>query len=123
MLFRIAAGLILLLHAGFILYVVFGGLLIFRNGRWALAHLPAAVWGTIVELNGWICPLTPLENTFRSLGGMGTYSGDCIGHYLMPLIYPPGLTRAMQMSIAMIVLALNIIIYGYYSYRRCKRPR
>jgi hypothetical protein len=123
MLFRSAAAFVLLLHAGFILYVIFGGLLTFRDGRWALLHLPAAVWGSIVELKGWICPLTPLENTLRKLGGMEPYSGDCIGHYVMPIIYPEGLTRAMQIFLAMFVFALNIIIYGYYSYSRYRDPR
>jgi hypothetical protein len=120
--FRIAAAFILLLHAGFILYVVLGGLLIFRDGRWAVAHLPAAVWGMLIELTGWICPLTPLENALRRLGGQEPYSGDWIDHYVMPLIYPPGLTRNFQIAIALIVLALNIVIYGYYTYRRSKRP-
>jgi hypothetical protein len=122
MLFSMAADLILLLHAGFILFVVFGGLLIFRDGRWALAHLPAAIWGTVIELTGWICPLTPLENALRRVGGQEPYSGDCIDHYVMPLIYPPALTHSYQIQIALFVLALNIVIYGYYTYRRSKRP-
>jgi hypothetical protein len=117
MLFRVAAGLVVLVHAAFILYVVFGGLLVFKDRRWCFVHLPAVAWGAIVEARGWICPLTPIENRLRIIGGLQPYGGDCIGHYLLPVIYPAGLTRHTQFVLALIVLAANLIIYGYYLFR------
>jgi hypothetical protein len=116
--YRIAADLLVLLHFGFILFVLFGGIAVFRDQRWAMLHLPAALWGMMIELGGWICPLTPLENRFRELGGERAYTGDFIGHYLIPVIYPAFLTRGTQFLLAMIVLAANLFIYGYYLYRR-----
>jgi len=117
MLFRIAADLVVLVHFGFIIYVVIGGMTVFRDARWAALHLPAVAWGTVIELKGWVCPLTPLENRLRELGGGIPYPGDFIAHYLIPVIYPAGLSRNVQFVLALIVLAANLIIYGYYGYR------
>jgi hypothetical protein len=118
MFFRFAADLLVMVHFGFILYVLFGGLSVFRDARWALLHLPAAAWGAVIELKGWVCPLTPIENRLRVLGGQAAYSGDFIDHYLLPVIYPAGLDREVQYLLAMIVLAGNLMIYGYYLFRR-----
>ena len=118
MLFRVAADLLVLLHFGFILFVMLGGLAVYRTPRWALLHLPAAFWGALIEIEGWICPLTPLENRCRELGGATPYTGDFIGRYLLRIIYPSGLTRDIRFELAAIVLAANLFIYGYYIYRR-----
>lgn len=117
MLYRIAADLLVVLHLFFILFVMAGGFAVLHDRRWMFVHLPAAVWGALIELNGWICPLTPLENRLRFLGGEQPYTDDFITHYLLPIIYPPGLTPETQYVLAVLVLAVNTIIYGYYWYR------
>ena len=107
------ADLILSMHAGFVLFVTFGGLLVLR-WRWiAWLHLPAAVWGTVVEFTGWICPLTPLENWLRTQGGEATYAGDFIGRYLLPILYPEALTPDIQVMLGVLVLVVNLVIYGW----------
>jgi hypothetical protein len=121
MICRIAADLVALLHFGFILFVLAGGTLVFRNRSAVFVHLPAAVWGTVIEWKGWVCPLTPLENRLRALGGETPYTGDFIDRYLLPVIYPEGLTRNIQFLLGAIVLVSNLLIYGYYLYRQ-KRP-
>ncbi|WP_426415693.1 DUF2784 domain-containing protein [Aestuariirhabdus sp. LZHN29] len=110
--YRIVADLLLLLHLLFILFAVFGGLLCLR-WRWAcLLHLPAVVWVVLLEFNGWICPLTPLENRFRWMAGEEGYRGGFIEHYLIPLIYPPGLTLETQVWLGIGALAINLVLYG-----------
>ncbi|HZI83554.1 MAG TPA: DUF2784 domain-containing protein [Casimicrobiaceae bacterium] len=112
MLDHLAADAVLVFHLGFVLFVVFGGALVLRWPRLAWLHVPAVFWGVLVELTGWICPLTPLENVLRaSAGGMG-YRGDFVQHYIVALIYPDGLTRGTQMLCALLVVALNALLYG-----------
>ncbi len=106
------ADLVLGLHAGFIVFVVVGGLLVLRRPRLAWLHLPAAAWGVAIEFGGWICPLTPLENRLRAAAGEAGYAGDFLGHWLQLLLYPPGLTRGMQMALGAGVLLVNAAVYG-----------
>ena len=109
--YNVFANAIILAHFLFIAFVVCGGLLVIRWPRIAFVHLPAAVWGAVVEIFGWICPLTPLENHFHLLAGESSYSGDFISRYLIPLIYPENLTTSIQQFLGGLVVAVNIIIY------------
>jgi hypothetical protein len=121
--YALAADLVLLLHLWFILFVAIGGLLALRWPRLALAHLPAALWGAAIELGGWICPLTPLENSLRRSAGEMEYTGGFIEQYLVPLIYPPGLTRDMQIGLGIAVLAVNALAYGALVARQRRASR
>jgi hypothetical protein len=118
---RALADLVLLLHLGFILFVVAGGLLALR-WRWApIVHVPAAVWGVLVEALGLTCPLTPLENALRRAAGASGYSDGFVAHYLVPLIYPAELTHTLQLVLAGLVVLSNAIIYALV-WRRSARP-
>ena len=97
---------------GFVLFVVLGGLLVLQWPSIAWLHLPAATWGVLIEYTGWICPLTPLENSLRTLGGQTAYSGSFIQHYIQPVLYPAGLTRATQLTLGSVLLILNLAAYG-----------
>jgi hypothetical protein len=105
------ADAVLVVHLAFILFAVLGGLLVLRHPRFIWLHLPAAAWGVLIEFAGWICPLTPLENSLRAQGGERGYSGGFIDHYLGALIYPEGLTRELQWLLGAFVLAVNAAIY------------
>jgi Protein of Unknown function (DUF2784) len=116
--FRLLADLVVIVHAGFVLFVVVGGFLASR-WRWLIwLHLPAAVWGALVELGGWICPLTPLENLLRRLAGEAGYGGGFIEHYVIPVLYPAGYTLGLRLSLAAVVVVLNGAAYGIYFRRR-----
>jgi hypothetical protein len=115
---QLAADLVVLLHFAFIVFVVFGGLFVFRWPWVAWLHLPAAAWGAFIELSGGICPLTPLENRLRAAADGDTYAGDFIDHYIMPVIYPSGLTHQIQIAFGIAALILNGIIYGIWLARR-----
>ena len=110
---RIAADTVVVLHAAFVLFVVLGGLLVARWPLIAWLHLPAAAWGVIIEAVGGVCPLTHVENALRERAGVAGYSEGFVAHYLLPILYPAGLTPAVQWALAAIVLALNVAIYGW----------
>ncbi len=112
------ADLVVIVHGLFIVFVVAGGLLVLRWPRLAWVHLPAAAWGVLIELSGWICPLTPLENALRRAAGEAGYSGGFIERYLLPLIYPPGLTPAVQLWLGLVVLVVNVAVYAVWWRRR-----
>ena len=118
MLYRLAADAVLMLHLGFIVFVLLGGLLALRWRRAPLLHLPAVVWGVYIELSGGLCPLTPLENRMRALAGQAGFDGGFIEHYLLPLIYPAGLTRDTQFVLAGVALFANLAAYGFVLWRR-----
>jgi hypothetical protein len=109
--YQIAAGATALVHLAFILFVILGGLLVLRWPKLMWIHLPAAVWGAMIEFFGWYCPLTTWENFFLRQAGRAGYQGGFIAHYIMPLIYPPGLTRGHEIAIGLAVLAINAVIY------------
>ena len=117
MLYRILADLVLLFHFLFILFVIFGGFLLFWKRRLIWIHLPSAVWGALIEFQGWICPLTPLENMFRHTGGQAGYEGGFIENYLVPVIYPSGLTREIQIILGIITIGINVIVYASFFFR------
>lgn len=111
MIIRWLADLVLAFHLVFVVFVVFGGLLALRWPRLAWIHLPAVAWGVALECAGWICPLTPLENRLRALAGETGYGGGFVEHYLLPLLYPPGLAPPTQWLLGSLVLGINIVIY------------
>ena len=121
MFFTILADLAVLIHALFILFVIGGGFLVRRWPHLVWLHLPAALWGGVVELTGGICPLTDLELYWRRLGGAEGYSGSFIEHYLEPLIYPSGLTVELQIFMGLGVLLLNGAIYFTLWRRRTRQ--
>ena len=111
--YRLLANAVVVFHALFIVFIVFGGFLAWRQ-RWrgvALVHVPAAVWGVLIEYQGWICPLTPLENSLRVKAGQSGYSGGFVEHYLLPAVYPAGLTPRIQMLLGSLALVVNVVAY------------
>ena len=112
MLYGLAAEVVVAFHFAFVLFVVLGGLLVRRWPRVAWVHLPCAVWGALVEVAGVICPLTPLEKWLRDQAGLASYRGGFIAHYIVPVLYPAGLTRGVQLVLAVFVVALNLAVYA-----------
>ena len=123
MLYRLLADSLVLAHFGFVLFVVLGGLLVLRWRRLIWLHLPAAAWGFAIEVFGWICPLTSLENSLRRRAGSAGYDGGFVEHYIIPVLYPPGLTLEIQWVLAAIVLGVNALVYGILIYRGARRRR
>lgn len=123
MIYRALADALVILHLGFVVFVVLGGLLVLRWPRLAWVHLPAAAWGALVELAGWICPLTPWEQSLRRLGGEAGYSGGFVAHYLVRILYPAGLTPSIQTALGLFVVGLNAAIYATVLRRRWDRLR
>ncbi len=118
MIYLLLADALVVLHFGFILFVVLGALTAYRWPKMVWAHIPCALWGAWIELTGGICPLTPIEVRFRRMGGEEGYAGSFIEHYLVPIIYPSGLTRAHQSFLAGLVVTVNLGAYGFLLWRR-----
>lgn len=93
--------------------MLLGGLFVLKWPRVAWLHLPAAAWGAFIEFSGWICPLTPLENWLRTQGGEAGYPGDFLSQYLLAILYPEALTHQVQIILKLVVLAVNLSIYGW----------
>ena len=112
MVYRAIADCVVLVHAAFVGFVMLGGFLAWRWRPVVWAHVPAALWGAAIEYAGWICPLTPLENALRARAGLEGYGGGFVEHYVIPLLYPAGLTRPAQTVLGTVVVLLNLIAYG-----------
>ncbi len=119
--YGVLADLVVVVHAVFVAFVVFGGLIVLRHPRVAWFHVPAAAWGVLIEFTGGVCPLTPLENSLRLRGGETGYTGGFIDNYLIPLLYPAGLTRSTQLALGAAALALNLAVYAFFLARRRRR--
>ncbi|SPJ35355.1 DUF2784 domain-containing protein [Kushneria phyllosphaerae] len=123
MAYRLAADGVLILHLAFIAWVVFGALAVLRCPRLAALHVPALAWAVALELNGWRCPLTPLENLLRSRAGQAGFEGGFIEHYLLGMIYPAGLTPTIQLWLGLGVLLINLPAYMWLIRRRRRQCR
>lgn len=109
--YGLLADLVVGVHFLFVLFVVFGGLLVLHRPALAWVHLPAAVWGALIEFAGWICPLTPLEKALRAREGGTGYEGGFVEHYVLPVLYPAALTRTVQVGLGLLVLLVNAAVY------------
>jgi len=111
MLYQLLATAVALVNLAFIVFVIAGGFLLLRWPKLMWIHLPAAVWGVVIEVMGWYCPLTGLENWLLHRAGREGYSGGFVSHYIFALIYPAGLTRTIELAIAAVVLLVNVSVY------------
>ena len=105
------ADLVVVAHFLFVLFVIFGGLLVLRWPKVAYVHLPVAVYGVLIEFVGWVCPLTPLEKRLRESAGQQGYEGGFVEHYILPALYPEGLTRGVQLVLGLVVIGVNVAVY------------
>lgn len=111
MVYSILADTVVLIHLLFIVFVITGGLLARWSRKWIFVHLPAAAWGAAIELRGWICPLTPMENLLRKKAGHAGYETGFIEHHIVPIIYPDALTPEIQLYLGAGVILINAAVY------------
>lgn len=121
--YRLLADLVLIIHAVFVAFVIFGGVLALWKPRIAPWHLLALAWGALVIAMGWVCPLTPLENQLRESAGIAGYSGGFVEQYVTRILYPPGLTRNVQIALAVALIVGNAVIYGVWIVRWRRRRK
>jgi hypothetical protein len=118
MIWSTIADALVVVHFAFTAFVIFGGFLCWRWPRLALAHLPALAWGCWIEVSHSVCPLTPLENHWRLLAGEAGYQEGFLAHYLVRVLYPPGLTWHVQAELAVLLVAINVVAYAGLARRR-----
>ena len=112
MLDRFLADVVVVFHVLFIAFAICGGVFVLRWRRVMWLHLPTVAWAVLVEVMSWPCPLTPLENHFRRRGGEAGYPESFVEHYIMPVLYPEGLTDRIQLLIGAFVFAVNVAVYA-----------
>jgi hypothetical protein len=115
------ADALLVVHGLFIVWVVLGGLVVWRRTVLAWLHLPAAAWGVWISWSGSVCPLTPIEQSMRRTAGQAGYEGGFIEHYLGAAIYPEGLTANLQILSGLAVLVINLLLYGPVIWRAARQ--
>ncbi len=123
MAYQVLADAVLMIHASFAIFVVTGGFLALRWRRLIWLHLPAAIWGAAVEFKGWLCPLTPLENSLREMAGQAKYEGGFIYHYLGAALYPASLTHTLQIGLGTFAVLVNAVAYALMLRRHAKRAK
>jgi hypothetical protein len=116
--YEFLATLTLIIHFLFIIFVIFGGLLFFIKAWTLYFHIPAFIYGAYVEFTQSICPLTYLENYFLTKANLASYSTSFIQNYLYAIIYPINLTKQIQISLGIILIIINLIIYGFIIKRK-----
>jgi hypothetical protein len=121
MLYRLLADLVLVLHLAFVVFALFGGLLALRYPKIVWLHLPVLVWGVVVQWADWICPLTPLENHFRHLGGEAGYAGGFIEHVVSRVLYPENLSLDLRYVLGLLLIVVNVSVYWYVMSGRRRR--
>ncbi len=122
MIYRWLADGVVLVHGAFVVFVMLGAFVALR-WRWLVwLHVPAAIWGVLIEYAGWICPLTPLENALRARAGESGYTGDFIEHYMLRVLYPSGLSPATRWVLGSIALIVNLVAYALLI-RQVRRER
>jgi hypothetical protein len=121
MLFRAFADLLVLIHLAFIVFVIAGGLLAVKWSWIPWLHLPALFWGILLELRGWVCPLTPLENWLRQTSGGAGYPEGFVEHYVLPVVYPADLTAKTQVFLALLACVINVVVYLFVWRVRIRR--
>ena len=125
MFYRILADIVVVVHFSFVLFVLFGGILALKWKRLVWLHVPAFLWGSLIEFLGWLCPLTHLEYWLTEKAGAVPYQSGFIEYYIVPLLYPAVLTRELQILFGFFVIAVNVIVYGcllWRSYRGAASP-
>ena len=105
------ASFVLVLHALFILWIVFGALLTRSRPVLRWLHIGSLVWGILTELLPWSCPLTVLENWLEAKAGIQPYQGGFLLHYLDKLVYPD-ISASVLTVAGVLVCVLNLALYG-----------
>lgn len=118
MFFGVLADLVLIAHLSFAMFTVFGGLLVLRRPYLLWFHLACIFWGVFVQWANWACPLTPLENLLRQMSGQTGYRGGFVEHYVSLVLYPENLTIELRYVLGILLIVINILIYGFIFLRR-----
>ena len=118
MIYRALADLILVTHLAFAIFTVLGGLLVLRWRSLLWPHLASVSWGVVIQWANWTCPLPPLESYLREMGGEAGYRGGFIEHYASLILYPENLTIELRHLLGGILIAVNLMVYGYIFWRK-----
>lgn len=116
LIYRILADVTVVAHALLASFVVFGLVAVlvgwFAGWRWIrnfwfrAIHLALIVIIVVFPLIGGLCPLTELEQWFRTKGGEETYPGSFIAHWIHELLF----VEVSSQVIAIIYCAFGLAV-------------
>src|SRR5260221_12791662 len=109
--YRAMAASVLSLHAVYIAWVIFGAFFTRGRPRLAALHVATLVYGVIIEIFGFWCPLTAFETWLEVLGCVSAYRGPFLLHYLDAGVYP-NIRPNLLIAGAVAVCVLNPGIYA-----------
>ncbi len=121
MLSGLLADAVLLFHFLFILFAVFGGILVLYRKKVIWFHVPVVLWSSVVNLASLTCPLTPIENFFRAAAGQAGYHGGFVEHYIAPVVYPAGMPRELELVAGVSIIAWNVAVYAFLGWKNKSR--
>ena len=108
--YRALAAAAFLLHLLFILWVIFGAAFTRRRPMLRWLHIASLVWGILIEIEPWTCPLTFAEGWLLQRAGIAPYQGGFLLHYLDAIVYPD-IPPSFLIAGAVIVVSVNAFIY------------
>jgi hypothetical protein len=113
--YHVVVAVTVLVHFGFLCYVIVGGLLALRWRRTIWLHAPAVVWGIAITVGHFNCPLTWLERWGRAKAGMAPLPPEgFIAHYVIGVLYPASWAGAVPI----VIFALVLISWALYAWGR-----
>jgi hypothetical protein len=118
MVFDVLAGVVMVVHLAFILFVAVGALLAWRWPRLVWLHVPAVAWGFGIIVIGYECPLTPLEKWLRRRAGDDGYQGGFVDRYVEDVIYPEEFTPLLRALAAVTIVAGYVRLFRSFGLRR-----
>jgi Protein of Unknown function (DUF2784) len=110
----ILAGVVLVIHLLFILWVILGWLLTRHRPVWRWLHIACVLYGVLIEVSGLSCPLTLLEAMLEEGGRMVPYREPFVLHYLEAVVYPNIPLHALVAgAVALCVGVLGVYVRRY----------
>jgi hypothetical protein len=122
MIYRLLLETLIAAHFAFILFIVFGALLVIVRRQMIFLHLPTLLYGLLIELLNINCPIEPLESWLRDLSFESGFAEGFLEPYLIGLIYPPSWNQSFGNLMAALLLGFNLLVYSlvFLRWRRSK---
>ncbi|MES2219686.1 MAG: DUF2784 domain-containing protein [Acidobacteriota bacterium] len=117
-----AITLVLVMHLVWILWVIFGAFFT-RGHRWLSGfHLASLIWGILVEVGPWLCPLTMAEDFFQRRAGLRPVGGDFLNHCIRSVVYPEvSVTLLTVLGVGVCVANLAVYAERFFRWVRCRQ--
>jgi hypothetical protein len=109
------ADITVVVHFLWILFLIFGFVFALKGSRIAYVHLGGLMFALILNALGWTCPLTHLEDYFRSLhDAPSAYSTSFIARGVEKFVYPD-IPEKLLRGGEILLTSFYLVVYGYWA--------